>query len=323
MTLTTMTTIQFPPYGRMNESFQDAMKGSGVVPGDWQGKPGSTYSREQQWSRFQEQALELLADLLWPVYTPSGWKGASAKYMEDLTRTDLDLMLYFQSQAQIDKPIHGKGTPTHRELFEIEDELTAGWGTALPGYGADLPHRLSTQVAGLFRAGLRARCGNGPLQFKRDLQRPRAYQTCLMLKRADLQNLEAKSANTPSMISGHCLQSLLGGGAVIERFLVNAEPLKGGDIPALQQNSVDMGDRRVYAGVHYPSDNISSWIVTMLMAPAVYRHPDTKRLLWEAIQMGDVYKAIRDWANSGKADVYKVPLQVLSDAYRGKYDFIV
>jgi hypothetical protein len=42
---------------------------------------------------------------------------------------------------------------------------------------------------------------------------------------------------------------------------------------SLAQYMVDIGDRRVFAGVHYPSDNIASWIMALSLMPEVYADP--------------------------------------------------
>ena len=36
------------------------------------------------------------------------------------------------------------------------------------------------------------------------------------------------------------------------------------------QYAVDFGDRRVFAGVHYPSDNLASWVAVLRLIPWVF-----------------------------------------------------
>ena len=55
-------------------------------------------------------------------------------------------------------------------------------------------------------------------------------------------------------------------------------------MPALLQLAVDIGDRRVFAGIHYPSDAIASWIVVKTLADHVFRNSEVKGLLLEAIK---------------------------------------
>jgi hypothetical protein len=67
------------------------------------------------------------------------------------------------------------------------------------------------------------------------------------------------------MISGHCLEGCLAGAWLAWCLQFDSQGLDHLDWrrvhKALQQWSVDIGDRRVMAQVHYPSDNIGSWWV--------------------------------------------------------------
>jgi hypothetical protein len=88
---------------------------------------------------------------------------------------------------------------------------------------------------------------------------------------------------------------------------------------------IDTGDRRVFAGLHYPSDNVGSWFVAMRLCRHVYgEHAEEVRLgLWEAIRTHSVvYQAILDAsgsANGGKekASPYAMLLQRLEMAATG------
>jgi membrane-associated phospholipid phosphatase len=39
----------------------------------------------------------------------------------------------------------------------------------------------------------------------------------------------------------------------------------------------------VFAGLHYPSDNLASWIIAMRLAGLVFPNPAVKVHLWKAI----------------------------------------
>ena len=96
---------------------------------------------------------------------------------------------------------------------------------------------------------------------------------------SDFRYHEAVTSLSPSMCSGHCLQSSVCVGGSIEAAIgvLNLTPeVKA----ALGQWAVDIGDRRVFAGVHFPSDNLCSWITFLRMADYVewanrQRHPLT------------------------------------------------
>jgi len=80
----------------------------------------------------------------------------------------------------------------------------------------------------------------------------------------------------------------------------------------LQQFTVDVGDRRVFAGVHYPSDNLASWFTALNLVPRVFDEevaPDIKAFLWEAINSRSiVFDAIKKHivANPGTSPYEKV-----------------
>lgn len=70
-------------------------------------------------------------------------------------------------------------------------------------------------------------------------------------------------------------------------------------IEALEQFGVDIGDRRVFAGVHYPSDNLSSWILALRLGREVFADPRVWLFLAEAIQKRSaVYQTL---VSSGKS----------------------
>jgi hypothetical protein len=111
------------------------------------------------------------------------------------------------------------------------------------------------------------------------------------------------------MISGHSLQGLIGVGAVMEQILQSGIPFNSDSWTALSQYAVDIGDRRVFAGIHYPSDNLSSWIVLMRLANFIYRSHEVKSKLWSAItERSLVYRLID---NQKGTSVYSAPLKLL------------
>jgi len=98
---------------------------------------------------------------------------------------------------------------------------------------------------------------------------------------------------TPSSCSAHCIQGLIGIGGVFEYFNSSGVSLDNSNLKCLKQVAVDIGDRRVMAGVHYPSDNLCSWVVLMSLADHVYRNTDVKGFLWDAIENHSwVYQSI-------------------------------
>ena len=59
--------------------------------------------------------------------------------------------------------------------------------------------------------------------------------------------------------------------------------------------ALDIGDHRVMAGVHDPSDNLGTWVVLMGLANHVYGSTEIKAKLWQAITDESlVYRLIRE-----------------------------
>ncbi len=85
------------------------------------------------------------------------------------------------------------------------------------------------------------------------------------------------------------------------------EPICGRS--ALQQFAVDIGDRRVFAGVHYPSDNISSWYAALRIIPHIFDGQSAATFLWTAITTKSlVYGALLEHIAAHPSSPYRAPL---------------
>lgn len=85
------------------------------------------------------------------------------------------------------------------------------------------------------------------------------------------------------MSSGHSLQGLLMTAGAVDMALSEGIELQEPDIQGLEQFAVDVGDRRVWAGIHYPSDNIASWIVAANVGASVLQHARARSFLVNAV----------------------------------------
>jgi hypothetical protein len=120
---------------------------------------------------------------------------------------------------------------------------------------------------------------------------------------------EGRTSQTPSMCSNHCLQGMVGVGGVYEDFHARGISFNP---DALKQFAVDIGDRRVMAGIHYPSDNLSSWILVLSLAPLAYRDATVKNFLWDAIEHRSViYRRIVEFAEKPAGEAYRPALEYL------------
>lgn len=314
------TEFFFWPYGLLNNSYVSEMKVESIYPTDWIGFPGSKQSLETQWIKWRLETLQIINDLLWPAWDRKTrqWVGTSRQRMLQLTLTDFALLGHLQQQKpmaldhQINSPVAGRST--HRELFKLEDAAASNFGTYFNEYDPDLPPLLLQRLPRLVLAGFAAKSLNTDLQIKEVLERPRAYQVALLLGHDNYFYLPATSADTPSMCSGHCMEGLLAVGAAMERFLLNKEKLASSSWTALEQYAADIGDRRVMAGVHYPSDSLCSWLITMRLANHVYSVPAVKQKLWMAIQRSFIFQTMVYWIKKGKGEIYKPAFKALEHA---------
>jgi hypothetical protein len=295
---------RLPPYGFMNTSFLWDVHTRRVPAGfTIDGHPGT----EAEWTALVAKLVAEIAAFLWPRFDRARqvWVGASGPKALELTMADLVLndklrpTLLAEAAVRDDKAAPVSLGAVHRALFELEDY--GGPGSllfpSLDSYLRKAPESLILAVK-KSASGRLGGFGPAPLRFKEYLQRPRPYQMAFMLGRTDFDNEWAKSGVTPAMISGHSIQGLVGFcGAYMDKRR-ELEDLAGG-VAAMQQMSVDFGDRRVFAGVHYPSDNVGSWYVALRLCSYLYGDGKAgqvaKTFMWEAIsKRSAVYAAMKD-----------------------------
>jgi hypothetical protein len=292
-------TTMFPPWGQQNISDIEATQENLGVPSHWKVNENlDNGTRRNLWNEFVTQTLERLGETLWPLYNLSkgSWRDGAETQMFRLTEADFNIMLKLQAgrphviDNSIESPLSGPVLSSHLKHFDREDASALGRMHA--EYDFTLPPRLLAAVPTLMREGLDHKSASTAKQFKRHLQRPRPYQMALRFGIRNFGYRHANSAASPSMISGHAISGLIATGTVIDRWLKDKEDVHPKSFEALQQYAVDVGDRRVYAGVHYPSDNLSSWITSMILAKEVFEVPETRAHLWSAIHRSTVYNLI-------------------------------
>jgi hypothetical protein len=286
----------FPPYGHMVEEWETLTVPPRTPPAAWRG--GVLYER------WRTDIVELLSHVLWPKFDPveQKWCGPAETMMLELTLADFELFKSLRGIIWRDAGLPGQQI-NHYHLFQIEDQedavdeqgvvrLKRSLETTLRKYLAGiLDNALTDDIANGYLLGLGSKSGNVDLDTKIDMQRPRAYQMSFILGITGFTHQHATSAVTPSMISGHCVESMMGG---LTAFFRGRElGYSNAVMDAIAQHTVDVGDRRVFAGVHYPSDNISSWLSGLLLCPHVCVSGGGAEWLWDAISnRSSVYRAI-------------------------------
>jgi hypothetical protein len=304
----------FPPYGHMILEWETSTNDPKTPPADWNSFIG--------YDVWREAIVELLSAVLWPRYIKAErrWSGPATAFMHDLTLADFGLFPGLRALIETEAGIGGE--VTHLALFQIEDErdVLDGKGNIVQDLNVDAtlrkylrgkanPLQVYDVVTGYIDR-LATRAGNIDLDLKVDMQRPRAYQVSWMLG-IDFTHQQAKSALTPSMISGHCFEMMMGGlGAYTRALELGCPPAA---LEAIAQHMVDAGDRRVFAGVHYPSDNISSWIVGLLVCPYINIEAGARAWLWASIKTRSaVYRAIATAIEADPSSPLARPMQLLA-----------
>jgi hypothetical protein len=243
-----------------------------------------------------------IAESLWPIWDGGGWVGDSKAHMERLTLFDLSLM--WETVSLFKDPVSAvAGAKDHCELFAAEDLQNGGrpgdfWSSYLPELD---PDKLEHSPPRIYTGGGTWAGGSTAILLKHSLQRPRPFQIALWMNTPPPVRLHGTTADSPSMISGHCLDGCLAGTWAAWFLEFEADGLGHLDWdrvrPALQQWVVDIGDRRVMAQIHYPSDNIGSWWVALsflrrLEASGSETGAWMRVFLKEAIRRSAIYRAL-------------------------------
>jgi hypothetical protein len=292
-----------PPWGRMEEKLE-ALVNNAIVPIDWTPADGSKVTMTK-WKTWRGELIKGIDSMLWPVYEKGGRSWSSPSVAKLL---DADFRLLLDLHPNLGLPINAL-FPTkfvHNDLFKQEDDANIEFGTDYDRYDPTLtPHCLSGLPTVLI-AGMADKVGTLDLQLKQFFQRPRPYQVALLQDRSTFSYRWARTGNTPSLVSGHCLQASVAG---CTAYVAYAQELEGRSIEILKQFTVDVGDRRVFAGVHYPSDNLASWYVALNLVPYVFdgEHGTAARhFLWSAIStQSKVFKAVNAYAEPDGSSPYR------------------
>lgn len=286
-----MTPDPFPPWGQLDESFLGEIARN-PIPADWT-PPGGAPRDLQAWNTWLNGVIDVISAKLWPVHVPRTlvW---NTPEIEALFKADFALMgrLHLMLREPI-KVAHPTAV-SHLELFVEEDDGNNPFGKTYERYDPLLSSADRNALRAAMGAGLRKKSGNVDLQMKIRFQRPRPWQLAVTQDIRDFSYRRALSASTPSLISGHCLQGCIAG---CTAFATLGSQMTPQSLDILQQFTVDIGDRRVFAGVHYPSDNLSSWYTALRLIPTVFEPgiaPAVRDFLTSAITKHSVvFDAIR------------------------------
>lgn len=280
----------FPPYGALARPYAQQISDP-VAPIDF-----STHGGDRdEWLKWIEETVALINSCLWPSwnYREQCWISQSIEMMNDLTLADFSILRGFLESNYLESTLPLSVVAwraRHLEFFLDEDQDRIG--RRLGEYSSELPASVipyDRWIAEIFRTKI----GYTSMHLKYHLQRPRAYQVATLVG-ADwfTWNLGATSMS-PSMSSGHALQGLLLAAGTFEGLLQKGVALSSEAKVGLAQFGVDIGDRRVFAGIHYPSDNIASWIAVGRLAKKVFHRRETREFIHFAVtERSEVYKRV-------------------------------
>ncbi len=273
----------------------------GVLPAERHGHAEeasmSGWPKNKSWEKYINDRTEEFAEYLWPKWDPVNrkWEGAAADKMHEATKAELEICvreLHQQDILQAFPNTHAASRlspKNHLWHYRVEDFI--GYddtGIAHPPqeYGYDTatatrpfsnivrydPDQNADDIWEVF-CDLNGSKVKGTFQFKLTFQRPRPYTATMILGVDGVKHHTATrhihTGGHPAFPSGHCLQGLLISGGLIHQ---QAERLGLGavNVDAIMQYGVDFGDRRVFAGVHYPTDNIASWVNAVLLSGELF-----------------------------------------------------
>lgn len=288
--------VELPPWGVMDHDLLEEIEAQPQPP-DWKAPEDGSLT----FSRWIEGVIVTIEAEIWPRYVrgSQNWKTPAIARL-----FDADFSLFPELWKQLEQPIRSKHptTVTHKELFDEEDSTTFQLGMNYERYDPMFPHELRDKLRPALGEGIKLKVGSLSSRLKREFQRPRPYQVA-MLQNLPHRHLVASTGTTPSLVSGHCLMSLLAGCNAYTKFINQLSPES---VDLLGQLMVDCGDRRVFAGVHYPSDNLSSWFTALRLIQRVFAPdlaPRVTQFAWNAINSNSaVFARVRKHVQDHNSD---------------------
>ena len=252
---------------------------------DWDGTP-------EEWQTFFDQFVKDVKANIWPEWNKANgcWEGDAADFAEEATRLENQICINHLQKAGIleQKPNtpHFSGPDpqkNHYWHYSVEDFI-GKFGVGSPfevrvqqfpvrnvAYYDDqiVPEEMDALFGLMFNRKYR-----GTFTTKLYFRRPRPQQTAFVFGQHDFVHRQARAnihtGNHPALISGHCAQGLLLMCVLVDKLLSEGKPVEDIRLDAYAQYAVDFGDRRVFAGVHYLTDNLASWTMVLRLIPRVF-----------------------------------------------------
>jgi hypothetical protein len=286
--------LSLPPHGILANDYSDLANPSSAPPRDFKSGAGKlTEEQLNEKNAFVDEVVKKIKDLYWPEWLlqNSKWDGKSAVSINELTGQDLKLLVGLRFKLRDYVGLKDRVVcRTHSECFTTEDSRESPFAE-FKHYCPDIKGEWLVAFPNLFQAGMDDKVGSIDLQLKVRFQRPRPYQAAFLMKDPHFTCRLATTAMHPSLIAGHCIQALFGG-LNVHLIWKNETEAYATIESALEQYSTDFGDRRVLAGVHYPSDSLITWLVCFMLLPYVVivsQQNSAKKFLQRSIKKSRVW----------------------------------
>ena len=338
--------MRLPPYGTICEERKPS--NSAPAMSDW--------PSDIDFKKFLDEIGDDIATYIWPRYCASGgkatkdkWIGDAKEFAEAASVRDIELCIehFFPRETQDilddypETPLFNleHGMPqNHLWHFRAEDfgvgGIAAGLDTTVPDnfelaasvypYTSMVYYQPELNVETIRRRVLllSSKKTSGLFSLKMDFQRPRPHQVAFI---AGLDEFRCHYANRythaglhPSLPSGHCFQGVLISCGVVEQLLASGQ--RDG-FEGLSRYAVDAGDRRVYGGIHYITDNVASWCICLKLIPNIFNKTDQDtafilKFALDAIHQSKVYQVLRDHGSQNGQGLEKA--MTMLSLYRGR-----
>lgn len=345
--------MNLPPYGTICEERRPSSAAPAMS--DW--------PPESDFAEFLKQIGDDIATFIWPRFCESAgketkdkWVGDAKEFAESASVRDLELCIehFFKSDKEDildrhpDTPLFDNANgvqQNHLWHFRAEDfgagGIAAGldktvpddfeWAASTYPYTNMIYYEPKLNIETIKRRifDLSSRKTSGLFRLKMEFQRPRPYQIAFI---AGLSKFRCRYANRythaglhPSLPSGHCFQGLLISGGVIEQLRESGHDV---DLRGLGQYAIDAGDRRVYGGIHYITDNVASWCICLKLIPFIFGKEDPQKayilkFALDAILQSKVYKVLREFGSTdaqGLENSYIMLKKYIKDAEETYYN---
>lgn len=294
--------MKLAPFGVLHNDYKASLVGLYEPMRDW------PPDRKASYRPLLRRWLDDVTENIWPEWQDGNWVGGAASRMEAATEAELKLAvrLYHGGESPdiltetLDIPPKPDGRPTtHEWHYKIEDSLIldvrflypTSHDSEAPSFDFLASNSIGSnylvydasfdikQFQQLFWGRMRA-IQPAIWDIKEHFQRPRPWTAATALGVDGFRWVVAggffvtHTGVHPSLLSGHCIQGILGGCSVYDGLLELGGQPDRARIRAIQKYMVDWGDRRVFAGVHYMTDNIASWTLARRLIPFLFKNRD-------------------------------------------------